>query len=188
MAIAAINGTLQPASSTGGTYSSVGNIPTIYSTFPTIPTSQQRPRAEAWVFTTPENPKNASIPLVPLFRLSFACNNSNYSNSSAPAECAANPANTDTTYTTEWAGVQEFESWGYRLDGVEGYIYPKTMTQPPGTVRLMRKYNASRDDHAIFPETLLTQMTNLGYTLDSGSDWLGYVYANPINGATPTIQ
>jgi hypothetical protein len=104
-------------------------------------------------------------------------------------ECAANPANTGTTYTTEWAGVTSYESVGYRLDGIEGYIYPKTMSpQPAGTVRLMRKYNAARDDHAIFPETLLTQMANLGYTLDSGSDSLGYVYASPSDGSTPTIQ
>jgi serine protease len=189
MAIAAINGTLQPASASGGTYVTVGTIPAVYQGFPSIFSGVQPPRAEAWVFTTPENPKSASTPLVPLFRLSYACNNSNYSNASSPAACASNAQNTDTTYTTDWAGVLEFESWGYRLDGVEGYIYPKTLSpQPLGTVRLMRKYNEARDDHAIFPEALLTQMTNLGYTVNSGSDWLGYVYASPSTGVTPTIQ
>lgn len=67
---------------------------------------------------------------------------------------------------------------GSFLDGIEGYIYPKTVTQPIGTVRLMRKYNPARDDHAIFPETALSAMTAQGYTENSGSDWLGYVYPN----------
>ncbi len=61
------------------------------------------------------------------------------------------------------------------------------MPQPPGTVRLMRKYNPARDDHAIFPETVLGDMLQEGYTMDSGSDWLGDVYPN-INGERPKIQ
>lgn len=31
------------------------------------------PSAEVWLFTTPENPKSASIPLAPLYRLSWKC-------------------------------------------------------------------------------------------------------------------
>jgi len=53
-------------------------------------------------------------------------------------------------------------------------------------VRLMRKYNSARDDHAIFPETALSFMTSIGYTQNSSSDWLGYVYPNS-NGSTPVI-
>lgn len=59
--------------------------------------------------------------------------------------------------------------------------------QAEGTLRLLRKYNAARDDHAIFPEPLLSQYQNEGYTLNSGSDWLGYVYENT-NGYVPAIQ
>ena len=66
-------------------------------------------------------------------------------------------------------------------------MYPKSQPQPAGTVRLMRKYHPARDDHAIFPETEVTNMANQGYTDNSGSDWLGYVYPNT-NGAVPTIQ
>jgi serine protease len=51
----------------------------------------------------------------------------------------------------------------------------------------MRKYNPTRDDHAIFPEPLLSQYQADGYTLNTGSDWLGYVYQNT-NGNVPTIQ
>jgi serine protease len=129
-----------------------------------------------------------SVPLVPLFRLSFACNHPQYSNANAASICTNNPQHTDTTYTTDQAGINSFASVGYRVDGIEGYIYPKTITQPTGTVRLMRKYNAARDDHAIFPESLLMQYTNEGYTLNSGSDWLGYVYLSPSNGSKPIIQ
>ncbi len=75
---------------------------------------------------------------------------------------------------------------GSFLDGIEGYIYPKTVTQLTGTVWLMRKYNPARDDHAIFPETALSAMTAQGYTQNSGSDWLGYVYRNS-TGNVPVI-
>jgi hypothetical protein len=76
---------------------------------------------------------------------------------------------------------------GYKLDGIEGYLYPKTLPQPAGTVRLMRKYNPARDDHAIFPESQLSAMAAQGYTQNSGSDWIGYVYPNT-NGNVPVIQ
>jgi serine protease len=189
MAVAAINGTLQPSSISGGIYSSVGSVPSLYTCFPSVYCLSQQAKTQTWVFTTPENPKIAALSLVPLFRLSFACNHPTYSNSSSPTACANNAQHTDTTYTTDWAGVTSYESVGYRLDGIEGYVYPKTMSpQPLGTVRLMRKYNAARDDHAIFPETLLSTMVNEGYTLDSGSDWIGYVYPAATNGSTPIIQ
>jgi len=42
----------------------------------------------------------------------------------------------------------------------------------------MRKYNPTRDDHVIFPETVHGAMIAEGYTQTSGSDWLGYVSVN----------
>ncbi len=191
MGAAAWWGTLEPRANTTfpdnyatnyGTYASVGTaVP--YASFPGTPWYQPT-GAQAWVFTTPENPLSG-IPLVPLFRLSFACNHPAYA-VAQPAVCSSYPEHTDSTYTTDAAGVAAFQSVGYLLDGIEGYIYPKTLAQPSGTVRLLRKYNATRDDHAIFPENLLTQYTNEGYTLNSGSDWLGYVYPN--YGSVPTVQ
>ena len=59
--------------------------------------------------------------------------------------------------------------------------------QPTGTRKLMRKYNPARDDHAIFPDNMLATMQAQGYTEDSGSNWLGYVYPN-LTGVIPTIQ
>jgi hypothetical protein len=55
------------------------------------------------------------------------------------------------------------------------------------TVRLIRKYNVARDDHAIFPETAWPTMQSQGYTQNiNTTDWLGYVYPN--TGSMPVIQ
>ena len=51
----------------------------------------------------------------------------------------------------------------------------------------MLKYAVSRDDHAIFPETEFATYAIQGYTENSGSDWLGYVYPNS-GGTTPSSQ
>lgn len=51
----------------------------------------------------------------------------------------------------------------------------------------MRKYAVGRDDHAIFPENEYSAYAAQGYTENSGSDWLGYVYPNS-GGTTPPIQ
>jgi len=141
------------------------------------------PQAQVWVFTTPKNPKNAADPLVPLYRLSWKCGDTT---STPPAVCTSTPQHMDVTYTADSAGVTAFKSLGYKLDGIEGYIYPKTSPQPSGTVKLMRKYNPTNDDHAIFPESQLTYMQGIGYTEDTGSDWVGYVYPNT-SGTTPAI-
>lgn len=187
MGRAALAGTLEPRGNNASNgYLSVGTTVNGYLNFPAS-LWYQYTGAQTWIFTTPENPKNAGLPLAPLYRLSFACNHPQYSNASSPTACANNPEHTDTTYTTDIAGLNAFLTVGYRLDGVEGYIYPKTQSQPLGSVRLMRKYNPARDDHAIFPETELTNMVNEGYTQNSGSDWLGYVYPNS-TGDVPVIQ
>jgi len=183
-------GTLQPANFSGMAYryvSAGGSAITGYSAFPNAysdPNDDYAPKAAAWIFTTPQNPKNASVPLVPLYRLSWKCGDWT---PSPPTVCSSVPGAMDTTYTADAAGIAAYESIGYKLDGIEGYIYPKTVTQPAGTVRLMRKYNPARDDHAIFPETVTSYFTSLGYTEDSGSDWLGYVYPNSTGGIPPIL-
>lgn len=182
MASAAVLGKLQPGvGANPPAYATVGGTLNGYAGFPGItPSASRTPRAQAWIFTTPANPKNATVPLVPLYRLSWKCGD--------PGEspvCPQNPSHTDFVYTTDSNGITSYSAWGYRLDGIEGYIYPKTIAQPAGTVRLMRKYNAARDDHAIFPESELAAMQAQGYTVNSGSDWLGYVYPN--TGSTPSV-
>jgi serine protease len=125
----------------------------------------QIPRAAVFAFTGPGGPTDRSNRLIPLYRLSYV------------ADSATNPNNRDHTYTTDAAGLAAYGSVGYKLDGIEGYIFAKTATVT-GTVKLLRRYNPARDDHAIFPETQLAAMQAEGYTLLSGSDWLGWVYPN----------
>jgi serine protease len=187
MGSAAAWGTLRPANFTGSSYSyaaSGGSSITGYGSFPGAPSGgAYSPLSGAWIFATPANPTNISQPLVPLYRLSWKCGDPT---PYPPAICSSVPGHMDTVHTADQAGVSAFESWGYQLDGIEGYIYPKTVAQPSGTVRLMRKYNPSRDDHAIFPETLSAFYSSSGYTQNSGSDWLGYVYPNS-TGSVPNI-
>lgn len=188
MAAAATWGQILP--NNGGTATANRYVPTGalgisgYTQFPDPWSTGDTPRAQVWIFGTEENPKSASVPLAPLYRLSWKCG---MASSSPPAICSSNPYHADFTYTADPAGVAAFQSVGYMLDGIEGYIYPQTFTQPLGTVRLMRKYNPTRDDHAIFPESELNNMAAQGYTVNSGSDWLGYVYPNT-NGNVPAIQ
>ena len=185
MASTAACGYLRPR--VGGTaaqnfYSSVGTSITGYTAFPNAAApacAGPAAKAQVWIFTTP---KIGTTNLVPLYRMSWKCGDAS---PSPPAVCTTNPRHTDTTYTTDTTGIATYEGVGYRLDGIEGYIYPKTISQPSGTVRMMRKYNPARDDHAIFPEPLLSSMTADGYTQDSGSDWIGYVYVN--TGSVPSI-
>jgi len=186
MASAALHGSLRPmVSPYNHLYVPVTTTAiTGYSSFPDHPPFVASPRADAWIFTTPANPKIPGGSLVPLYRLSWKCGDPT---PNPPAVCSSYPGHMDTTYTADTAGVDAYKAMGYQLDGIEGYIYPKNMTQPTGTERLMRKYHPGRDDHAIFPEGKLATMTSLGFTQNSGSDWLGYVYPNT-NGSVPAIQ
>jgi subtilisin family serine protease len=168
MAMAAMYQTLQPQPDSGRARWMPSGAPTPgYSSFP-IPAfvGVETPRASAYIFTTHRNPFNPEKNLVPLYRLSYQGSH------------AGNARNLDHAYTTEQSGINAFVNAGYRLNGIEGYIFPDYEPQPPGTVKLYRKYNAARDDHAIFPETQLAYMTSIGYTQNAGKEWIGYVYAN----------
>lgn len=138
-------------------------------------------KAEVWVFTTNLNPANAAVPLTPLVRMSWRCGDT----APNPAVCSTNPSHVDNVLVKD-TEVGNFQAAGYRVDGIEGYIYPNTAPQPLNTVRLLKRYNPALDDHAVFPETALSTMVANGYTTISGLDWLGYVYANPATGAMPT--
>lgn len=173
MAGAAVYGTMapQPLSGSASYYPSgrigvpgYSRFPLMSSFFPPYPT----PTASVYVLTTANNPTAISTILVPLYRLSYQ---GNYT--------GTNPSHIDHTYATDSSGIAAYTGVGYKLDGIEGYVYSKSYPQPPGTVRLMRKYNPSRHDHAIFPEGELNTMIAQGYTQNSGNtDWIGYVYLN----------
>ncbi len=174
-----------------GTYTSYFGIGiTSYPSFPRNPfviggTGSTTPLAEVWVFTTDANPKSSTVALSPIIRMSWKC--ADGSSLGLPEVCNSNPAHIDTVYinSTEEA---YFKSIGYRTDGIEGYVYPKSLPQPTNTVKLMRKYNSARDDHAIFPESSSATMAAQGYTWTvNTNDFLGYVYRN-LNGTMPVVQ
>jgi sugar lactone lactonase YvrE len=175
---AALAGTLEPTRLPGAEqsrYQAVGRALLDHDPFPAGAGGQNdgTAGAQAWLFATASNPVDPDRPLAALYRMSWKCGDPGYS-----PPCASNPYHTDFVYTADPVGVDVLGSWGYSLDCIEGYIYPKTMPQPVGSERLMRKYNPERDDHAIFPESELGDMLEQGYTWNSGSDWLGYVYPN----------
>jgi serine protease len=137
----------------------------------------ERAKASVYIFTTNDNPLVEGEPeeedqasrLIPLYRLSYQ------------GKKGGNTRNIDHTYATSQAEINFFEhpDRGYKLDGIEGYIYPRTMPQQPlGTVKLYRKFNETIYDHAIFPESELSSMIDQGYNQNSGNDWIGYVYPN----------
>lgn len=195
MASAAVSGTLEPVNAP--TYQSryepaMGNAVTMLSEFPGVLGDQVAspgstppspvPLANAWIFTTQLNPMNPTVPLAPLYRMSWKCSDPT---AFPPAVCASSANHVDTLHTTSIDEVRFFAgNPGYRLDGVEGYIYPRANSAPPGTVKMLRRYNRSLDDHAIFPEGQLNDYLALGYNQVSGLDYIGYVYPNN-NGVPP---
>jgi hypothetical protein len=138
-------------------------VGSVYLSFPGG--GDQLPRAAVYIFTGDLNPLTGANTLVPLYRLSYV------------DDFGANPNHRDHAYATDAAEISAYQATGYRLDGIEGYIYAKTESVT-GTVKLLRRYNPARGDVAIFPENQLADMVSEGYTQLSGSDWLGYVYPN----------
>jgi hypothetical protein len=198
MANAALDGALRPRTWLGPAYtndshgpyaSAYGTSISGYGAFPRNPfviggTGLTTPYAQVWVFTTHENPKSSVVSLDPIYRMSWKCGDAT---PYPPIVCFTYPKHIDTVHVNE-TEIGYFNWLGYKVDAIEGYVYPKSLPQPAGTVRLMRKYNAYRDDNAIFPDTAYSTMYSQGYTTDSnGTDWLGYVYPN-LNGQTPVIQ
>ncbi len=121
------------------------------------------PRAAVYVLTTETSPMPGAA-VVPLYRYSFV------------GEYGGNPDDRDTAYLTDPSERAGVESVGYRLDGVEGWIFASPQ---PGTVRLLRRYHPGRDDVAVFADTQLARYAAEGYTeLWGPTDVLGWVYPN----------
>ncbi|MGE0862107.1 MAG: S8 family serine peptidase [Gammaproteobacteria bacterium] len=179
MGSAAVIGTMPPYVSSGfNGYNPVGTSVPGISLFP----GTTRPAlAESWIFTTHTNPSNPSVELRPLLRLSFKCGD--YLPPGATSVCADYPYHVDHFYSTDYNEAQTYVSAaGYKIDGVEGYVYPYSYAQPANTEALIRAYNPAVDDHAIFPQSLQASMASQGYTVNVTT--LGYVYRN--NGYRPT--
>lgn len=126
-------------------------------------------RAQVWVFST-HNPRNSSLELKPLYRLSRRHGSETLINH---------------VYSTDFAEVQGFiNTKHYQLDGIEGYVYPANLTPPTGAVRLKRasKDSGNAISFAVFPETLQSAMQSQGYIY--GTTTLGWAFPN--NGNRPT--
>lgn len=188
MASAALAGTLYPATPGlpenkryGSSYGvPLAGSPYYGSTYPGVsgistPLPTER-RAEVFVFNTHRYALNGTdwVDLSPLYRLSWAC--ADPTTYYPAAVCGAHPAHNDVTYALA-AELDNFKELGYKVDGIEGYVYPKTLPQPAGATHLLRMYNPQKDDHAIFPYSQYAAMWAAGYTsMSYGVNFLGWVF------------
>ena len=194
---------LPQPSSTAVRYDPIGSTLATYTTFPANVcgpgTCSNTPKAIALVYTTHRHP-GGGADLVPLYRLSYRCGDELLTtppNAANPA-CTSNQAHISHFYTTDEDAVRVMTGYyingvkdlgspgvGYRLDGIEGFIYSTTVPQPSGTVKLCRKYDSGRDDYVLFPGSgvggTICTATSDGYTGGNysnsvgGTDWIGWV-------------
>ncbi len=146
-----------------GIGATIGQYPSFPSTTCNPTPCSSTPTAIAVIDTTSTNPSGGSS-LVPLYRMSYKCGDELLTVPPNPpnAACQSNPTHLSHFYSTAEAaiilytgynlrGVLVGQGLGYKLDGIEGYIFPTTLLQPPGTVHLCRKYDPARDDYVMFP-------------------------------------
>ncbi|MCP4674418.1 MAG: S8 family serine peptidase, partial [Deltaproteobacteria bacterium] len=151
-----------------------------YRAFPTFQPCDEpcdtAPKASIFVFTTSRVPFAGAPELVPLYRLRY--------DPDILRDCDINVDKVperDFAYATSVDEVLDFNTAGYYLDGIEGFIFKSCegqpgCTQPPDTLKVYRAYNPTRIDYAIFPEDELPGMQADGYT--SGITVIGYAYPN----------
>ena len=142
-----------------------------------------QPTASVRIFTSYKNPVSTGPDLVPLYRMSVVCRDYGIQG------CSTNPYHISHVYATDTNEVfSTLPGSGYRLDGIEGYIYSKALPQPVGTVRLCRKYSAARGDYVLFPGAGgagydCTASSFEGGTYDQGETYLGYVHSVTSDGS-----
>lgn len=205
MAMAAIEGRLPPRPvaqnlswpepATMNLYAPVGTAITSYASFTPSPCPPDyprctpidwgTPRASASVLTTPRNPAVGGLELLPLYRMSWRCNEGAGTGNSI---CGSVPSHVVHFYTTSDPEVANKLVAGFHVDGIEGFVYPPTQTPPAGAVKLCRKYNASRDDFILFAGTgtgasacssIPADVAGTGagtYGDALGTDFIGYAY------------
>ena len=205
MAMAALErGSLLPQPAGQPTLSYQGIGPTIgqYSAYPAATCSptpcSNTPTAIAVTLTVATNPSGGTA-LVPLYRMSYKCGDELLTNPPNPANpvCQTVPSHLSHFYSTDPTAVALYTGYtvsgvyvggglGYKLDGIEGYIFSTAIAQPSGTVHLCRKYDPARDDYVLFTGAGTggtdCSATTDGYTggnyylTAGGTDWIGWVY------------
>ncbi|MGH9553130.1 MAG: S8 family peptidase, partial [Terriglobales bacterium] len=178
MARASIAYGLLPYAVAPTTYAPYGTAIAEYPQFPQYQLiGYVAPRAQVWVFSTHVNPFSGTVELLPIYRLSWKCGDPGTS------VCGSNPKHVSHFYSTDLSEVLTYLGVDhYSGNGMEGYVYPLSLSQPPNTTLLMRAYNPSLDDYALFPQQEQANMASQGYTQALTN--LGYVYLNA--GSRPT--
>ncbi len=121
------------------------------------------PRARIRVFTRPRD--DQGVVLTALFRASYVNPDTGNTAIRLRHYIAAGAAERDALDAAIW-----------RIDGVEGYIYPASGAQPPGTSRILRGVHPTSLNWVLFPESDLAQWQSYGFT--GAATVVGYTYLN----------
>jgi len=189
MASAAVEGTLRPKVNTGSNvYTAYGNPLDIGFGMPTYPGTAVAPQVIGYISSRIKQPVNAfsSIDLVPLIRMSRACGASPW-----PTCTSATSGRVTHAYTNSWYdAMQNFVATrGFRIDGVEGFLWPTRRNCYGGTgkalVRGSTHHSAPSDqseDYGLFTmqETNSHDFTSLPAAYQHEQTILGYLYEIPI--------
>lgn len=117
----------------------------LFDNFPCNP-----PMAIGYVFST--HTKVNGVDLDPLIRVSWRCGDGT-TDANMTIVCAANPNHVSHLYTTRVDEISSLEATGYKIDGIEGYVFPRDASgMPPGVVPLCRYYASARDDWILLVE------------------------------------
>lgn len=145
-----------------------------------------QPRASLFVFTTEAAPFEGAPPLVPLYRMRYdtaitpACPSPPQTSASTNRDFALATSPAEVLFMAE--DVVDGSGIGYHLDGIDGYLYaacPGDTCQLPGTVRVLRRYHATRRDFAIFAEPDAAQFSGYAAYPDPAlPEVIGYAYPN----------
>ena len=178
-------------------YSIVGNLVPGYNLFPTLTNFGQNPRSSTSVYASHVNPLGSGPDLIPLYRLSWRCGDSPKPVCDGAGLPNYNPFHISHAYTTDAAEKQSLISAGYKLDGIEGYVFPTNYSSAPqaGMVKLCRLYDPNSDEEILFPGMgangkncypPFPSYAGSSYYSSSlySTNWLGWVYPN-YNGGTP---
>ncbi len=153
---------------------------------PVCDSTDCEPRASLFVFTTEASPYAGAPPLVPLYRMRYnsavtpACPSPPSVSAASSRDFALATTEDEVLFLAE--DVVDGSGIGYQLDGIDGYLYATCsgdVCQPPGTVRVLRRYDPVRGDFAIFPESQAGLFPSYAVFPDpSLPEVIGYAYEN----------
>jgi len=195
------------------TYARVGNTIAGYPYFPSITTYGSNPKSTLSVYVSHVNPLASGPDMVPLYRMSGRCGEVASSTCDNVGGTGYNPFHVSHRYTTSETGKSSLAASGYKLDGIEGYLFAKTYTNAPisGAVRVCRLLDPVSDEMILFPATgsngkscnppFPSYASNSYYSTQlDATDWIGWgipnyggntppsvSITNPTNGATLTF-